>query len=160
VPQTRRCWDGRWRRYHLRRFARIRIFKNYSHGRGLHPSVHSELVLSLQPTTSRPKDPLYKKMRVVGLWSAITLIRRCRPVGGLDGSFELQCLSITHHSKANVLIQRVRGPRSTVTYPTRSAYFELKCGQVQPPVARHVEKSLRSGQFTNQGLSMLAGTDG
>jgi len=53
--------------------------------------------------------------RIVGLWLAITLIRRCRPVGGLDGSFALHCVFRTHHSEANFLIQRVRGPRSKTT---------------------------------------------
>jgi len=39
-------------------------------------------------TATRPTDPLYNIMRVVGLRSAITLIRRCRPVGWLVVSFE------------------------------------------------------------------------
>ena len=67
----------------------------------------------LHPTT-RPTDPLYKKIRVLGLRSVITLIRRCPPVGGLDGSFELQCVYRTHHSKANFRTQWVRGPPSTL----------------------------------------------
>ena len=62
-------------------------------------------------TSTRPTDPLYKKIRVVGLWSAITIIRRCGPVGGLDGSFDLHCVSTTHHSEANFIVPLVRGPR-------------------------------------------------
>jgi hypothetical protein len=45
---------------------------------------------------TRPMDPLFNKIWVVGLRSAITLIRRCRPVGWLVVSFQLQCVSRTH----------------------------------------------------------------
>jgi len=38
--------------------------------------------------STRSTDPLYKKSRVVGLRLAITLMRRCRPVGGLDDNYE------------------------------------------------------------------------
>lgn len=63
---------------------------------------------------------------MVGLRSAITPIRRCLPVGGMDDTSELQCVSGGHHSEAIFLVQRVRGPRSscsgfTVTLNTASS---------------------------------------
>jgi len=63
--------------------------------------------------TTRPTDPLYKKIRMVGLRSAITLIGRYRPVGWLVVSLDLQCVSRTDHRQVNHFIQRVRGPRNT-----------------------------------------------
>jgi hypothetical protein len=47
--------------------------------------------------TTRPTDPLYEKIRVGGLRSAMTPIIRCRPVRWLVVSFEVQCVSRTHH---------------------------------------------------------------
>jgi len=53
---------------------------------------------------TRPTNPLYKKIRVDRFWSASSLSRRSRPVGGLDGNSELQCVSRTHHSESKFLI--------------------------------------------------------
>jgi len=57
--------------------------------------------------TTRSTDPLYEKISVVGLWSAITLIRRCRPIGGLDGSFELRNSPL--RGKVNYTVGLVEG---------------------------------------------------
>jgi hypothetical protein len=46
---------------------------------------------------TRHTDPLFNTIWVVGLRSAITLIRRCRPVGWLVVSFEVHCVSRTQH---------------------------------------------------------------
>jgi len=85
---------------------------------------------SLRHRTTRAMDLLYKKNWVVGLWSAITLIARCWPVGGLDGSFELQCVSRTHHSEAISLIQRVRGPRRIVTQLSKNRKLIMRIDDV------------------------------
>jgi len=37
----------------------------------------------------------------------MTLIRHCRPVGGLDGNYELQCVSRIHHSEAIFISESV-----------------------------------------------------
>jgi len=59
--------------------------------------VSARALASVSVGPTRPTDPLFNEIWVVGLRSAMTLIRRCRPVGWLVVGFELQCVSRTHH---------------------------------------------------------------